>query len=197
MLSKQPSSGLCCCCCCKIVFILQVARACCWLFLLSCFDGENFCVFLIRHENENALVVDFASEKLLTLSFRSGENFSIGTDGWRNSFWRLILMTFQTVFPTMLLELFLCTLGTLKDLGQRQTFHLMAYSGRLSVAALEPGDFSRLKSCHKAGKTFSAHTHQPTEAHTHKSKQHFPALAALISLCLIPAFYYYYFFGWV
>lgn len=101
--------------------------------------------------------------------------------------------------PNNVARAFLCTLGTLKDLGQRQTFHLMAYSGRLSVAALEPGDFSRLKSCHKAGKTFSAHTHthQPTEAHTHKSKQHFPALAALISLCLIPAFYYYYFFGWV
>jgi len=80
MLSKQPSSGLCCCCC-KIVFILQVARACCWLFLLSCFDGENFCVFLIRHENENALVVDFASEKLLTLKFSRAvrtANFSVG-----------------------------------------------------------------------------------------------------------------------
>lgn len=167
MLSKQSSSGLCCCCCCKIVFILQVARACCWLFLLSCFDGENFCVFLIRHENENALVVDFASEKLLTLSFRSGENFSIGTNGWRNSFWRLILMTCQTVFPTMLLELFLCTLGTLKDLGQRQTFHLMACLLRPPVGC-RPWAwwFFTIKKLPQGRKNiFSTHTHTHTPAH--------------------------------
>lgn len=108
--------------------------------------------------------------------------------------------------PNNVARAFLCTLGTLKDLGQRQTFHLMAYSGRLlrPPVGCRPWAwwFFTIKKLPQGRKNiFSTHTHththQPTEAHTHKSKQHFPALAALISLCLIPAFYYYYFFGWV
>jgi len=52
-----------------------------------------------------------------------------------------------------------------------------------------------IKKLPQGRKNIRPKTSNPTKTHTHKSKQHLAALAALISLCLIPAFYYYYFFG--